>query len=123
MVSSVVLSASENELAYIAALDHGKDLPRHLDALKTVLFKQQGHFREGQVWFPYEVVELGSHALVPGHEREFAICTLLVVEAVLSGFDSGTDLSDKLSNRATDYDLLPKALRDEVLSAYTRAEC
>ena len=39
-----------------------------------------------------------------------------------TGFDSGTDLNEKLSNRARDYDLLPTDLREEILSAYARAE-
>ena len=122
MISPLVLSASKRELEFIAALDYGQDVDQHLDALRTLLSEQQCKFKEGQVWFPYEVVELGSHALVPGHEREFAICTLLVIEAVRTGFDSGTDLNEKLSNRARDYDLLPTDLREEILSAYARAE-
>jgi hypothetical protein len=123
MISAVVQSATESELSYIASLDYGQDAQRHLEALKAVLFEQHGLFRDGQAWYPYEVVELGSHSLAKGHEREFAICTLLVIEAVRTGFDSGTDLVEKLGERAADYDALPIALREDILSAYSAAEC
>jgi hypothetical protein len=123
MVSAVVQSATESELSYIAGLDYGQDTQRHLEALKVVLFEQHGQFRGGQTWYPYEVVELGAHFLEEGHEREFAICTLLVIEAVRSGFDSGTDLGEKLGARAAEYDALPVALREEIFSAYSAAEC
>lgn len=121
MVSPIVLSASEEELSFIAARDYGQDAPRHLAALKTVVLQRQGQFREGQRWYPYEVIELGSNSLVAGHEREFAICTLLVIEAVLTGFDSATDLGEKFANRAQDYEALPAQLREEILSAYVAA--
>jgi hypothetical protein len=118
MWSPVITSITDSELAYVAALDYGQDASKHLDALCTVIFNQGGKFKDGQVWHPYEVIELGSHALNPGHEREFAICTLLVISAVVSGFDLSTDLSVKLSDRSKDYDALPSELRDEVLNAY-----
>ena len=123
MLSSLVKSITESELAYIAALDYGQESQQHLDGLRTVIFDQSGTPRDGQIWHPYEVIELGAHALSPGHEREFAICTLLVIQAVMSGFDSATDLSAKLSERSQDYDKLPVALRDEVLNAYQVAGC
>jgi len=118
MLSPVIASITDSEIAYVAALDYGQDAPEHLDALRTVIFSQGGELKDGQVWHPYEVIELGSHILSPGHEREFAICTLLVIRAVVSGFDSSTDLSAKLSDRSKDYDALPAVLRDEVLNAY-----
>ena len=52
------------------------------------------------------MIELGAHQLHQGHEREFAICTLLVVGAVKAGFDTSTDLSQKFHDRAADYDKL-----------------
>ena len=123
MVSALVLSTTESELSYVAGLDYGQNTQRHLDELRMVVFEQQGQFREGQTWYPYEVVELGAHSLGQGHEREFAICTLLVIEAVRSGFDSATNLGEKLDARAADYDALPPVLREEILHAYTAAEC
>ena len=123
MKSDLVTSATESELAYIASLNYGLQAPQHLAALRKVVFEQDGQFQEGQHWFPYEVVELGAHALTAGHEREFAICTLLVVAAVRSGFDSATSLPTKFVEQAESYDVLPPVLREEILNAYEAAEC
>lgn len=122
-MNSLIKSISENEMAYIAGLDYGQDSEQHLESLRSVIFAQNGVLRKGQTWFPYEVIELGANVLITGHEREFSICTLLVIQAVVCGFDSSTDLVAKLSDRAQDYDLLPPNLRDEVLRAYETAEC
>jgi hypothetical protein len=118
MTSALVQSITENELAYISAADYGQDARKHLDALHEVIFRQGGKLQGDQHWFPYEVVELVAHAGKAGHEREFAICTLLVIEAVVSGFDTMTDLAEKFDERARDYDALPEQLRNEILSAY-----
>jgi len=118
MLSPLIKSVSESELSYIAELDYGQDSHRHFESLRAVILGQDGSLREGQIWYPYEVIELGANALRPGHEREFVICTLLVIQAVTDGFDSSTDLTTKFSDRAQDYDLLPPMLRDEVLRAY-----
>ena len=120
--SGLATSATESELAYIAALNYGLDAERHMAALRTVIFDQGGKFQEGQRWFPYEVVELGAHALAAGHEREFAVCTLLVVAAVKSGLDSATSLSTKFGEQAESYDALPPELREAILNAYEAAE-
>ena len=122
MKRGLATSATESELAYIAALNYGLEAERHLAALRTVIFEQDGQFQECQRWLPYEVVELGAHALASGHEREFAICTLLVVAAVRSGFNSATSLAVKFGEQAADYDALPPVLRDEVLNAYAAAD-
>ena len=75
----------------------------------------------GQYWYPYEVIELGSHLLSPGHEREFVVCTLLARTAVSSGWDTATNLETKLADRVLDYDKLMPAFRELVLAAYTEA--
>lgn len=123
MLSPLIASVTDIELAFIAALDYGQEVQQHLEALRAVIFDQDGTPQDGQVWHPYEVIELGAHAIHPGHEREFAICTLLVIQSVMTGFDSSTNLSAKLDHRSRDYDLLPTALRDEVLRAYQVAGC
>lgn len=123
MKSALLTSATESELAYIASLNYGLEAEQHMSALRKVIFENDGQFQEGQRWFPYEVVELGAHALTSGHEREFTICTLLVVAAVRSGFDSATSLTVKFGEHAASYDVLPPALRAEVLNAYEAAEC
>lgn len=116
-------TATDDELRFIAGLDYGIDSDQHYVALRKVIFSQSCCFNEEQQWHPYEVVELGAHWLQHGHEREFAICTLLVISAVSSGFDRATDLGQKLSDRAADYDALPPELSSAILSAYTSAGC
>ncbi len=123
MESRVVRELSEREFEFIAALDYGQDSDRHLAALRSVCVEQRGILHSDQLWFPYEVIELGSHKLVPGHEREFAACTLLVLANVAVGVDTSTDLKEKFKDRAADYDRLPLDLREEILGAYEAAEC
>ena len=114
---------TDDHLRFIAGLDYGQDSDRHFFALRSVIFEQSSQFREEQSWFPYEVVELGAHQLHSSHEREFVICTLLVIHAVKSGFDKTTDLAEKFSSRAAEYDLLPAALREIILSSYAAVGC
>jgi hypothetical protein len=122
VLSATVRSATDDELSFIAGLDYGEGRAQHLAALLTVVREQAGIFRPDQYWHPYEVVELGAHSLTPGHEREFAICTLLVIQAVVSGYDTSTVLADKFCERAADYESLPADLREEILGAYLEAE-
>jgi hypothetical protein len=121
MLSATISSVTDSELAFIAGRDYGVESEKHFSALRRVIFEQSGIPLSGQEWFPYEVVELGAHHLETGHEREFAICTLLVIGAVEDGFDTSTDLSQKFHDRAADYDALPVWLRDEILAAYEHA--
>jgi len=123
VLSSTVTSITDDELTFISGLDYGQNRDRHLEALRKVIFEQDGVPTREQYWFPYEVIELGAHSLKPGHEREFTICTLLVINAVLTGFDNATDLCAKFSDRAAEYDALSVSLRDELLAAYQNAGC
>ena len=122
MPSPLIQSATEEELAFIAALDYGLDKVVHLEALRSVCYAQRGELVTGQYCFPYEVIQLGSNSLKSGHEREFAICTLLVIAAA-ANFDPAPDLESKLADRAQDYDRLPADLREEILNAYQTAGC
>lgn len=118
LLNTVVTSATEAELAFIAALDYGADAAAHLTALQRVI--RAGRF-DDEAWFPREVIELGSHGIKAGHEREFTICTLLLIHAVVSGVDRTTDLAEKLAARVKDYTMLPPPLRDAIFEAYTEA--
>jgi hypothetical protein len=122
MVADLARTATEEELAFIAALDYGQDTERHMAALRAVCMDQGGIVRPDQYWFPYEVIEMGAHSLQRGHEREFALCTLLVLANVAAGIDISTDVQAKFTDRAADYDGLPTILREEILSAYQRAD-
>ncbi len=118
----LISTVTDSELRFIAERDYGQGADEYLVALRRVIFEQRGVPCDGQHWYPYEVVELGSHALEPGREREFALCTLLVIEAALGGFDKNVDLAEKRAYMARDYDALPPELRDVILRAYERAD-
>lgn len=113
-------SLTPEERRFIAQLDYGLHADRHLEALDSVV-QRGGRFEQAEYWHPYEVIELGAHALTPGHDREFTACTLLVVSAVMAGFDQSTDLAGKLHDRAEDYDKLDPIFRESILAAYAAA--
>lgn len=117
----LVQTISEGELSFIAGLDYGQDQARHETALQLVIGQQGGNFNEGQCWFPYEVVELGAHHLQTGHEREFAICTILVIRSVSAGFDKATDLAEKKMAMESQYRVLPVALQEAIDAEYAAA--
>lgn len=93
----LILTATDDELGFIARLDYGQGEARHLAALRELIFERGGCYQDSHRWFPYEVLELGANSPKPGHEREFTICMLMVIHAVHSGFDCWTDLDMKLS--------------------------
>jgi len=114
----LVLTATQAELRFIAGLDYGQEVDRHLAALNDLVFARGGAWQQDDAWFPYEVIELGSHELQPGHEREFVIATLLVVAAIRAGFDRKISLEEKLEARFDDYASLPAELSSLVLAAF-----
>lgn len=118
-----IQTITDSELKFISELDYGEKSEKHLEALKKVIFEQDGVVKEEQFWCPYEVIELGSNSLKKGHEREFTICTLLVALNVKEGTDLSTDLEHKLEAHSTEYDLLPKELSELVLKSYEQAGC
>lgn len=118
MLDELLKSLTESELRFIAGQDYGIDTETHLAALKVVIAEQGGVIDATQYWFPYEVIELCARVLTPGHEREFAACTWLVIRAVAAGVDKSTTLGDKFDDRRSDYDALPPPLRDAILDAY-----
>ncbi|MBV6811531.1 hypothetical protein KWH19_17595 [Xanthomonas campestris pv. pennamericanum] len=119
-LAALLQSLTPDEVRFIAQRDYGQDAERHLQALASVVARG-GRFEQGEEWHPYEVVELGAHSLVPGHAREFAICTLLVIAAVADGFDLSTTLADKFQERADDYAKLPPQFQHAILAAYAAA--
>ena len=118
MLHPLARSATDSELEFIAGLDYGQDASIHLEELRSLIRVRDGVFKVASHWYPREVIELGSHCLQPGHEREFAICTLLVLHAVRTGADGVTEVHDKFVDRAADYDLLPPDLKCAIHEAY-----
>jgi len=107
-----IQTITDSELDFISGLDYKQETEKHKAALKEVIFNQSCTVIEGQEWFPFEVIELGAHWLQKGHEKEFTICTLLVL---LNGCE---DIDHKFECRAADYDLLPMKYRDSILNMY-----
>ncbi|CAN5164965.1 hypothetical protein BH10PSE17_BH10PSE17_04630 [soil metagenome] len=120
-IVDAVGEVSSSEIEFIASLDYDVEATRHEAELRSVLFEQGGRFTKDQHWFPYEVIELGANVLVEGREREFTICTLLLVEAVKHGSDKSTDLDTKFGAMHGVYECLPATLRDAILIAYGKA--
>jgi hypothetical protein len=122
LITPLLKTITEEELAFIAGLDYGLGVDKHLAALREVIFEQDGDMTQDQYWYPHEVIALGSHHLQPGHEREFFFCTMLLLQAVQSGYDDTVDLLDKFQDRAHQYQKLTAELRDEILAVYLRLE-
>ena len=109
-----IQSISENEIEYIANLDYGQDNEKHKVALKNLIFNQVCKSLPEQHWFPMEVIELGSYSLSKGHEKEYTICTLLLLMNVPD------DINNLFESQSKTYDLLPNKYRDLIVSAYER---
>jgi hypothetical protein len=120
---SLLTTASKSELFFIAGLDYGQKQDQHFAALQDLIFQRNGHFQAGDNWFPYEVIELGANGVQVGHEREFVICSLLVIHAVKSGFDTWTDLTEKFSNSNFSNENLSVEFVDLLLDQYATAAC
>lgn len=114
----LIATASAAELDWIAALGPADEQPRHRAALQQLVGAQGGRLRDDQLWYPYEVIERGARHHEPGHEREFVLCTLLVMLAVQAGQRIGVDLALQFDDLAATYETLPPVLRDTVLDAY-----
>ena len=119
---ALIGTASHAELDWIAALGHPDEQARHRTALQQVVGPQQGRLHEDQLWYPYEVIERGAARYAPGHEREFVLCTLLVILAVQAGQRLDVDLALQFDDLAATYETLPPVLRDTVLDAYQRVQ-
>lgn len=115
-----LLTASEDELWFIAGLDYGQDQEQHFFALKELIFKRHGSLLSTNTWLPYEVIELGANSASIGHEREFVICSLLVIHNVTNGFDTWTELEEKFSNASIPLNM-PSELTEILLEQYANA--
>lgn len=122
LITPLLKTITDEELTFVAGLDYGEGTDLHRAELQKLIFEQDGDMTRDQYWYPHEVIALGSHRLQPGHEREFFFCTMLLLQAVQSGYDDTFDLLDKFQDRADEYQQLPAGLRDEILQAYLALE-
>jgi hypothetical protein len=94
-----IKSLTEDEIWFIAGLDYKADLEKHYSALKKVLVRNGNIEMATENWFPYEVIELGANDLIPGHQREFTACLLIVMMNIKFGTDKTKDLDQYISDR------------------------
>ena len=121
-MNKTIESITEEELQFISAADYEQDIEKHYKALKKLIFEQKGIINNEQSWFPYEVIELSSNSLKEHHEREFVICTLLIILNVNAGTDLTNDLEYKFSSFSGEYAKLSKPLSELILSEFTNAK-
>jgi hypothetical protein len=121
MLRRLARSLSGHELRWIAERDYGLDVERHLDALRNLIGLQDLVLADDQSWYPLETIQLCANHLEPGHEREFAFCTLFLLQRVREGIDHYTDPVTLFENGASHYDALPEKLRDAILDAFLSA--
>lgn len=109
-------SLTEAELRFIAGLDYGADFERHLGALRRVVARGGAVQMDSEIWFPYEVIELGKNDLKEHHEREYAACMAIVLQNIASGADGMNDASRIIETQLDSIALLPAELQNLVLS-------
>ncbi|NRB76275.1 MAG: hypothetical protein HRU46_18090 [Verrucomicrobiales bacterium] len=90
-------SLTDAERDFIAALDYGNDLEKHRQEIDLVIERQGQVNFEKQLWYPYEVIELGKNWLQEGHEREFVACAGIVLQNITAGADNMNDWEINMS--------------------------
>ena len=107
-------SLTDNEINFICNLDYGNDFQKHKNEFLKVI-KNEGYVDlNNQNWYPYEVIELGSNWLQEGHEKEFTVCTLIVLKNILNENDLSNDIEIKLDNHSKDYESLNTEYRTQI---------
>jgi hypothetical protein len=117
-----VKGITSDELKFISMADYGQDSERHLEALKKLIFEQNCIVDHEQSWFPYEVVELTRWSCKEGHEREFAICNIIIALSIIAGADGSNEPTYMLDTIAPEYDKLPDLLRELVVNLLVEAD-
>ena len=118
----IVKGITEGELEYISNADYGLDAKKHKEALKTLIHVQNCVIQDSQYWFPYEVVELTRWFCKEGHEREFAMCNIIIALSIIAGADGDNDPRYMLEEIAPEYEKLPASLKEPVLNILRQAE-
>ncbi len=102
----------EDQLVSIAKADYGRDIERHLAALRKVLKHDQCRFPEDDVWFPVEVVGL------VGYDPDaigFIGCTALLIVDDVKKKIRQVNMSFRWMNEAATYCTLPSSQREPIL--------
>ncbi len=122
-MNSLIKTITEEELKFISSADYNQDSLKHYKALKEVIFVQDGIVNNEQSWFPYEVIELSSNSLKENHQREFVICTLLIILNVKVGADTVNDLDSKFNSFSGEYEKLSNKYSEIIISEYINENC
>ena len=85
-------SLTESERDFIAELDYGQDAALHREELNRVIENGGNADLDNQLWYPYEVIELGKNWLQKNHEREFVACAAIILHNIITGEDNINDL-------------------------------
>lgn len=115
-----IIELTDGELWFIAGMDYNCDMDRHYAALKNLLLRGGVVDMATDVWYPYEVIELGANHLIPGHHREFAACLLLVLKNVKAGKDLTKDLEEYIGERLDLIDSLESDLKQAILDEFLK---
>lgn len=107
---------TDEEISYISNMDYGEDTEQHADALKTLVFKNNGIFSEGETGYPHEVVLLSRHYVSVGHEREFIFANMIMVHNLLWGRYTYDILEDYYSEEQKAHEL--SKVNPELLGIY-----
>lgn len=115
-------SITEEEIGYICtATGDSVDFEKHKAALRSLIFDQDCVITSEQCWYPYECVELMRWSCQQGHEREFAICNVIIAISIIADADHFNDPKDMLETIAPEYAKLPVILRKMVLNTIQTA--
>ena len=115
-------SITPNEIDFISMADYGNGSVQHKEALQKLIFDQDCVVTEDLPWRPYEVIELMRWSCKEGHEREFAICNIIIALSVIAGTDLRNEPQYMLDAIAPEYDKLPDNLREFVVNILIKAD-
>jgi hypothetical protein len=91
-------SLSDGDRDYIASLENENDVGKHREQLDAVIANGGLVDLDTQYWHPYEVIDLGKHILVKGHEGAFVACNGIVLLNIFTGKDKSNEVDWVLPN-------------------------
>lgn len=110
---TVVFSATDDDIAYVASLDRGLGIEQYIFHLKEVIFQQEGLFTNHR--YVNEVVQLGSNYVESNHQHAFAWCNCLIAQNILWDIDHATDITWRFEKKIGECQKLPKTLYADTL--------
>jgi hypothetical protein len=126
MLDHLIATVTETEIEYIASCDPAVsfgygDAAESIASIRRVLFDQHGDVVDERK-FAHEAVILCAGKLEEGHEREYALCTLLQHWWHCTGEVEHIDIDFELEQSERRYRDLPEPLRTAVFQAFADAK-